>query len=104
MIPSIFPSLSFRTFILVTGSAQYKGFADCLAKIYRQEGIRGWYKVSSLQIEQLFFISFVCVDFFFCKTFFFLRNEVAPVHYAALHRFRALYQVCLVFHMVLYSS
>ena len=44
----IFPNLSLKTFVLVTGSAQYKGFADCLAKIYRQEGIRGWYKVSAL--------------------------------------------------------
>ena len=44
----IFLYLSLKTFVLVTGSAQYKGFADCLAKIYRQEGIRGGYKVSAL--------------------------------------------------------
>ena len=54
--------VTFQNFLLITGSAQYKGFADCLAKIYRQEGIRGWYKVSVLQMEQ-FFTNLVCVEF-----------------------------------------
>ena len=27
---------------------KYRGFSDCLVKIYREEGLRGWYKVGTL--------------------------------------------------------
>lgn len=33
---------------------QYSGTIDCLRKIYRTEGIRGWYSVSLIKAEQFY--------------------------------------------------
>lgn len=33
---------------------QYNGMIDCLRKIYRTEGFKGWYKVSFFEIDKFY--------------------------------------------------
>lgn len=77
-------------YVVFAGNVQYRGLFDCLAKIYKFEGIRGWYKVSifSFNVGQFFDSHFAAVSFV---------HLFVPLH-------RVLYQVCSGYRMVLFSS